>query len=309
MRREKMSGTGEAQTTGGRRAVILIPARRGSTRLPDKLLLSETGRPLIVHTWQRAKEAQAASSGLITGVFVATDDRRIREAVQAVGGQAIMTDPECRSGTDRLAQAVRREGLNHDLVVNLQGDEPEMEVEPILLVLRLLVAAWSRPQFVAATAAAELVGKEAERALDDPAAVKVVTGAPVPENPSPEHAGDTQPLGWEALYFSRAPLPHVRAPGGQSPSPRMLLHLGLYAYRRDFLLRFAELEPRELERAECLEQLRILEHGFRLLVGKVPSAPPGIDVGEDYEAFVKRATGGPKPRWPGERRRPSATGH
>ncbi len=237
------------------RTVAIIPARYGSTRLPAKPLLKQTGRYLIQHVYENVAKARR-----LQGVCVATDDQRIFEAVHSFGGQAVMTREDHPSGTDRLAEAAAKLGLaDDDVVVNVQGDEPEMNPAYIDTLVDLLLA----KRTPMATLAAPLEAGQAQR----PSSVKVVlasTGL--------------------ALYFSRARIPFDRDGIGAS----YLLHLGIYAYRKDFLLTYAKLPSTPCEQAEKLEQLRALEHGYPIAVAVVPAANFGIDTMEDYEAFVKR---------------------
>ncbi len=237
------------------KVVAIIPARYGSTRLPGKPLLAETGKPLIQHVVEAVRRARSCQE-----VYVATDDVRIAEAVEAFGGRAIMTRADHASGTDRLAEAASKLGLaDADVVVNVQGDEPEIRPEHVDRLVALLLESGS----AMATLAAPLEETQAAR----PDNVKVVL------------AGDGS-----AMYFSRAKIPFDRDGRGT----RYLLHLGIYAYRKGFLAEFAALPPTPAERAEGLEQLRALEHGHRIAVAVVESACPGIDTPEDYAAFVER---------------------
>lgn len=225
--------------------VAVVPARYGSSRLPGKPLLAATGRPLIQHVVERA-------SRVFPRVIVATDDRRILEAVRRFGGEAVMTSPRHDSGTSRAAEVVAR--LKCRRVVNVQGDEPEADPSHLLRVARLLDEA---PMTTLAVPFAR--PEDADR----PERVKVVL--------------DRRGF---ALYFSRSRIPD----GGLA-----LLHLGVYGYSRRFLLQFARLRPTPLERAERLEQLRALEHGHRIRVGVVSGVPHGgIDTPQDYRAFVAR---------------------
>ncbi len=240
---------------------VIIPARIGSARLPRKMLLAETGKPLVVHTFEAARRAR-----LPEAVLVATDSEEIARAVRRFGGQAVLTSPTCPSGTDRVAEVARRLP-QFEVVVNLQGDEPELDPAHIDLCLRLLE---DHPQAPMSTLAVPI---HDEALLHDPACVKVVFSSE----------------GW-ALYFSRAAIPHDRdgSLARQSQVPLGWQHIGLYAYRREFLLRLAQLPPSPLEQLEKLEQLRVLEAGERIKVGLVPWAPSGIDTLEDYRAFVTR---------------------
>jgi 3-deoxy-manno-octulosonate cytidylyltransferase (CMP-KDO synthetase) len=248
------------------RSYIVIPARLASTRLPRKLLLSNTGRPLIQHTYEAASGAK-----LPAGVVVAADHEEIASAVRAFDGQVVMTSPACASGTDRVAE-VAQAMRDIDLFVNVQGDEPEISPQAIDLAVELLA---SDPQAVMSTLATPIRTREK---LLDPACVKVVMSA----------AGN-------ALYFSRSAIPHARewddALLTQTPA-NFLQHIGLYAYRRDFLLRLAALPRSPLERIENLEQLRVLHHGFAIKVGVIAEPTLGIDTPADYAAFVERWHGG-----------------
>jgi 3-deoxy-manno-octulosonate cytidylyltransferase (CMP-KDO synthetase) len=239
------------------RVVAIIPARYASTRLPGKPLLDQTGKPLIQHVVEAAGKAAN-----LQGVVVATDDLRVFEAVALFGGQAVMTRADHATGTDRLGEAAEKLGLaDDDIVVNVQGDEPEIQPPHIDQLVELLKSSGAEM----ATLAAPLPADQA----DKPNLVKVVVAK-----------------SGLALYFSRAKIPFDRDKGGAS----YLLHRGLYAYSKRFLLVYAKLPPTPAEKAEKLEQLRVLEHGYRVAVGAVDSATPGIDTPEDYAAFVKRAT-------------------
>ena len=220
-----------------RRVVAIIPARYESSRLPGKVLAPILGKPMI----QRVYESVSRARGL-KPVLVATDDERVARAVEEFGGRAVMTSRECASGTDRIAEVVRRSdsgAADADIVVNVQGDQPFMDpamieetVQPLLddpeLPMSTVMHPISRPED-----------------LEDSAVVKAVRNL----------AGD-------ALYFSRSRIPY---PQQDLPHP-VYEHVGLYAYRRDFLLTFAALPPTPLERLESLEQLRALENGYRIRV-------------------------------------------
>jgi len=241
--------------------VAVIPARFASTRLPGKPLLSDTGRPLIQHVVEAAKRATR-----LDRIIVATDDQRIAQAVQAFGGECAMTRSDHPSGTDRVAEVA--EGLPEaGIVINLQGDEPEITPQALDLVITLLE---QDPDASMATLATPI---RSETVYRDPSCVKVVCSA----------AG-------QALYFSRSPVPYHRdgLPDPTAATPLAYLHLGLYAYRRDFLLKLATLPPSPLEMTEKLEQLRVLEAGHRIAVGFVDEPSVGIDTPEDYRRFVER---------------------
>lgn len=243
-------------------SLIVIPARLASTRLPRKMLLAETGRPLIQHTYEAARRARRPS-----GIVVATDHEEIRYAVASFGGAVEMTDPEAASGTDRVAEVARRRP-DVDIFCNVQGDEPELSGETIDQVIELLE---QHPGVGMATLATPI--RQREKLLD-PACVKVVCDAQ-----------------GRALYFSRAAIPHVRDWDDRvlnaQPAP-FLQHLGLYAYRREFLLQLGALPPAPVEQLEKLEQLRVLYAGHPILVGTVDEPTIGIDTPADYAAFVER---------------------
>lgn len=239
-------------------AVAIIPARMGSTRFPGKVLADKTGKPLIQHVWEGATRATMTEA-----TYIATDDHRVRSAVEGFGGQVVMTSPDHPNGTSRLAEAARTLGLGpRTIVVNVQGDEPEIEPGAIDAVVRALQGSTAP---VATLASLLAPGDDA----GNPNIVKVVV----------------RPDGL-ALYFSRALIPYPRnaAPGVGGP----LKHLGLYAYRAEFLEKYITLAPTPLETSEALEQLRVLEHGFQIAVRVHPSTSAGIDTPEQYEAFVKR---------------------
>jgi 3-deoxy-manno-octulosonate cytidylyltransferase (CMP-KDO synthetase) len=240
------------------KTAIVIPARYASTRLPGKPLLRETGKYLIQHVYERACAARG-----VAAVVVATDDTRIAAAVQRFGGRCVMTRPDHPSGTDRVAEVAR--GLDADLVVNLQGDEPLIDPASLELLTDLMV---HDEDSVMATLAVPIRTAEQWR---NPNCVKVVCD------------GDGR-----ALYFSRSPIPYVRegSPDFAATPPQFLQHLGLYAYRRGFLLRLAGLPPAPLEQLEKLEQLRVLAMGFGIRVGIVEDAGIGVDTYEDYRRFV-----------------------
>ncbi len=244
-----------SDATGG--ALVVLPARFASTRLPGKPLLRETGKYLVQHAWEQAKRLATA-----TAVVVATDDERIAAAVRSFGGDVAMTSPACATGSDRVAEVAR--GRAEAIVVNLQADEPEFDVGD---VDRLVRAMQAEPSLPLGTLAAVASPEERGR----PSAVKVVC----------DRRG-------RALYFSRAPIPHHRESGPEEAPT--LRHVGVYAFRREALLEFTRLAQTPLEKAEKLEQLRALEHGWAIRVIVGAPAPAGIDTREDYEAFVRRAS-------------------
>jgi 3-deoxy-manno-octulosonate cytidylyltransferase (CMP-KDO synthetase) len=239
----------------------------GAERLPGKPLLAETGKPLVVHTWEAARRARCAKK-----VIVATDEERVLAALHPfVGGVSsrpgeeeglgtVIVTGDCRSGTDRVAD-VAAILPGEDLILNVQGDEPEIDPDALDALAEAMEA---DPSVEMGTLAAPLgPGEDAV-----PSVVKVVVDA----------------RGF-ALYFSRAPIPFRRDPAGPASALR---HVGVYAYRRAFLDRFRAMGQTPLERTEMLEQLRALENGARIRVVTVDRAPPGIDTPEDYAAFVRR---------------------
>lgn len=238
-------------------AAVIVPARLGSSRLPGKPLLAETGRPLVVHVADRAAEARRASQ-----VVVATDDPRIVEAVEAHGHRAVMTRADHANGTSRVHEAAERIGGDAPIIVNVQGDEPE--IDPALidtLIDRLAEGEESMATVVAPFAEGEDVG--------DPNVVKAVL----------DQRG-------RAMYFSRSVVPHRR--DADAAPPRYMKHLGIYAYRRAFLPVYVALAPTPAETAEQLEQLRALEHGHAIAAVETARAHPGIDTPDQYAAFVER---------------------
>jgi len=240
---------------------VVIPARYGATRLPGKPLAEIDGRPMIWYVWDSARRAKAPSR-----VVVATDDERIASAVRNFGGEAVLTSPACASGTDRVAEAAR--ALDEEILINLQGDEPLMHPSVLDAVAGPLV---SEPDVLMSTAA---LPQEDPEEYARASVVKVVVDA----------RGD-------ALYFSRAPIPHYRDSG----AGRYRKHLGIYGYRREFLFRVAALPPSPLEEAERLEQLRVLQAGYRIRVVDVGHDSVGVDTPEDLKA-VKERLCGPKRR-------------
>jgi 3-deoxy-manno-octulosonate cytidylyltransferase (CMP-KDO synthetase) len=241
--------------------VALIPARFHSSRLPGKPLADIGGRPMIAHVIQRASAAAS-----IDAVIVATDDQRVADAVVACGGEARLTDPDHPTGTDRLAEVAAT--LPCRIIVNVQGDEPLVAPAMLDEVVGPLLA----DPLLEMSTLCRALHDEAEAA--SPHVVKVVR--------------DGQGF---ALYFSRSPIPYAR----DGAATRRWAHVGLYAYRRDTLLRLARLERSPLERAESLEQLRALEHGIRIAVVETAHASPGVDTPDDLERVRRQwlATGSP----------------
>ena len=235
--------------------IVAIPARYAASRLPGKPLRSLGGMPLVVHVARRALAAGARE------VWVATDDSRIRDALQGTEVQVAMTSERHASGSDRLAECADIAGWTDDaLVVNLQGDEPFAPPAGIRAVAETLASSGAEMATLA-------VPVDDAATLFDPNAVKLVADA----------AG-------RALYFSRAPIPWWRdGPAAASLPPcEVLRHVGLYAYRAGFLRRFSAMPPGRLEQVESLEQLRVLEAGYRIAVALTPDPfPPGVDTPED----------------------------
>jgi 3-deoxy-D-manno-octulosonate cytidylyltransferase len=246
---------------------VLIPARRASTRLPEKLLLAEHGEPLIATAARRAAEAFGAQA-----VTVCADDEALCAAARTAGVRAAMTRPDHQSGTDRIAEIAA--GLDAPVVVNVQGDEPEMDPAHIRLVAGLLDRhRWAGMATLCVPAAAD--------AQANPNQVKVVLGLGT--------LGGTIGGGGRegrALYFTRAPAVFDRDRG--APTATCFRHLGIYAYRRDILLGYARLPDSRLEHTEKLEQLRALEAGIGIACAVVDHATPGVDVRADYDAFLAR---------------------
>lgn len=245
---------------------VVIPARYGSTRLPGKPLLEIGGKPMIEHVHQRATESGAAQ------VVVATDDTRIADCVEGFGGEVCLTDAAHRSGTDRIAQVVKQYAWDTDeIVVNLQGDEPDMPPE---LLRQVAVDMDRHPDAVMTTLSANL---DDGAQLFDPNVVKLVTDA----------------KGY-ALYFSRAPIPWNRdAFADRANLPTSVQgysrHIGLYAYRAGFLARYIQWQPAPLELVESLEQLRVLWHGERIHVSAAGVVPgQGVDTPQDLERLNRQ---------------------
>ncbi len=240
------------------KVLAVIPARYGSTRLPGKVLADVAGKPLVWHVHHRASRAS-----LVDEAVVATDDQRVVEALRPYGVPVMLTRADHATGTDRLAEVAGR--CPSDIVVNVQGDEPLIEPDTIDGAVRPLLA---DPGLPMATVRHRI--RDPER-VTDPNCVKVVCDA----------AG-------RALYFSRSPIPHVRdAAPTTAVAATYWQHVGLYAYRREFLLHFAALPQTELEKAEKLEQLRALEHGFAIGVVETEYESLGVDTPADLD-WVRR---------------------
>ena len=235
--------------------IVIIPARYASSRFPGKPLADLGGKPMVVRVCERAAKSGAAA------VHVATDDERIASAVRAHGHQAIMTRADHLSGTDRLAEAVKKLKLRENqVVVNVQGDEPLIAPKLIAQVARIL----DRKRDASVSTACHAI-REAQ-ASTNPNVVKVVLDA----------------QGY-ALYFSRSQIPYPRETGATC-----YRHAGIYGYRVAFLKKYARLKAPPLEKAEALEQLRVLWHGYRIAVAvSETEIPPGVDTPQDLEAVRK----------------------
>jgi 3-deoxy-manno-octulosonate cytidylyltransferase (CMP-KDO synthetase) len=229
----------------------IIPARYSSTRLPGKPLADIGGKPMIQRVYERSLMAK-----IFQRVLVATDDERIVAAVRAFGGEAVMTSVDHPSGSDRIAEAAS--GIDADIIVNIQGDEPFVSPTMMEEVVAPLLADPDLPMCT-------LMHEIPESSYGDPNVVKVVVN-----------------LKGEALYFSRSLIPYPRRKEGH----RAFEHVGIYAYRRDFLFAYTKMAPTPLERLESLEQLRVLENGYRLkvvLTNAPDYIPLSIDTIEDLE--------------------------
>jgi len=259
----------------GSGVVVVIPARYESTRFPGKPLADLHGQPMIQHVYERARRARG-----IDRVLVATGDERIRAAVAAFGGDVVMTAATHHSGTDRIAEVAR--GLDADVVINVQGDLPLLDPQLVDAAVVPLRADGGLPMSTIKTAI------HTRDELANPNVVKVVT----------DRDG-------YALYFSRSPLPHHRdgLPAGGALGYK---HIGLYGYRREFLLSFARLAPTRLEQAEQLEQLRALEWGFRIKVAEVAAASIEVDTPADLERARATVAAGSASAEPDERPATSA---
>jgi len=236
--------------------LAVIPARHASSRLPGKPLVPIAGRPMIQHVFERVRRAQ-----LVSRIVVATDEASIKDAVEAFGGEAILTRRDHRTGSDRVAEVAAH--LAADVYVNVQGDEPLMDPGTVDAVV---AAVLEDDSVQIATPCTPIMHRED---IMDPNVVKVVSD-----------------FDGNALYFSRAPIPWVR--DADAPvAARHVKHLGLYAFRRDALLDFPTLPPGELERVEQLEQLRWLENGYRIRVIETAYDAVSVDVPADVERVEK----------------------
>ncbi|MBS1257109.1 MAG: 3-deoxy-manno-octulosonate cytidylyltransferase [Candidatus Scalindua arabica] len=261
------------------KTVAIIPARYASTRLPGKLIKNEakeyTGKYLIEHVYENVMNAKN-----IHEVIVSTDDERISEVVKQFGGCVKMTSTKHKSGTDRIAEVASN--LDADFVVNIQGDEPDVKGS---MIDDLVESMYTEKEAVVCTFANEIRSMEE---FTDPNAVKVVIDK---DN--------------YAMYFSRATIPYIRDKNsnpefsisektsdgystGNKTSFPFLKHLGIYMYRKDFLLRFSSLAIPEIEEVEKLEQLRVLSNGYKVKVVVTPHTCEGVDTPEDFERFLRK---------------------
>jgi 3-deoxy-manno-octulosonate cytidylyltransferase (CMP-KDO synthetase) len=232
-----------------------IPARYASSRFPGKPLALISGKPMIQHTYERALSCPELSA-----VYVATDDERIADCVYGFGGKALMTSPTHGSGTDRIAEAALKAGLEYkDLVVNIQGDQPSFQPSVVTDLVRPLIDDRDLPM---STLKYRIVNKEE---IENPNHVKVVT--------------DKEGF---AIYFSRCPIPYCR---DGIPDGAHFKHLGFYCFRMNFLVRFTSLDQGVLESLEKLEQLRALEHGYRIKVAETLFDSVEVDVPQDVKAI------------------------
>lgn len=233
----------------------IIPARFASTRFPGKPLAEIGGKPMIQRVYEQAQKAN------LDRVIVATDHRRIEEAVRAFGGHVELTDPEIPSGTDRCRAVLQQSDLKADWVVNIQGDEPFIDPDHINSILILLEKG---------AEIATLVSEAYEwEEINNPNRVKVVRSV---------HG--------KALYFSRSPIPYNRS--GKMHAKDYFIHLGIYGFQADVLLELGKLKESKLEKSESLEQLRWLENGYQIYADQVDSRPDSVDTPEDLELIQKK---------------------
>ena len=238
--------------------IAVIPARYDSTRFPGKVLASDTGKYLVQHTFERACAAKTVNQ-----VLIAADDERVIKACKTFTDKCVMTSAKHQSGTDRIAEAVA--DTKAAIVINLQADEPEIDPYCIDHLVTLLKDA---PDAQMATLVAPFENIDQ---IDDPNVVKAIV----------DHRG-------RAIYFSRSPIPYDRDAAGTGPIKKYLRHIGIYAYRKDFLMKITQTPQTPLEICEKLEQLRVLESGYSIIAGKVEHAWAGIDTPQQYADFVKR---------------------
>ena len=258
------------------KVIAVIPARYSSTRFAGKVLARDTGKFLIQHTYE-----QACLAKLPEKVIIAADDEKVVAAAREFGAECVLTSPEHQSGTDRIAEAVA--DLDVEIVINLQGDEPEIDPGNIDYLAKLLM---DNPECPMATLSAEF---QSGQQVADPNIVKVIV-ARSDADTRDEGRATSDEIG-RAIYFSRHPIPYDRDAAGVGDVRQYLRHLGIYAYRKQFLLEITSLPQTSLEKIEKLEQLRAIENGYPILVGKVEHTCDGIDTPEQYAEFVERCKG------------------
>jgi len=289
------------------KVLAVIPARYSSTRFPGKILAKDTGKYLIQHTYERACLAKLPEK-----VLIAADDEKVMAAAKTFGAECVLTSIEHQSGTDRIAEAVatiadsgqriadsnNKEKRNatrytlhaNDIVVNLQGDEPEIDPANVDYLAKLLI---DHPDYPMATLAAEFQNAEL---VADPNIVKVIVAWSVQRGADRKQRNAKRyPLNancGRAVYFSRSVIPYDRDKSGIGDVKHYLKHIGIYAYRKSFLLEITSLPQTPLEKIEKLEQLRAIENGYGILVGIVEHTCDGIDTPEQYAEFVRRCRKG-----------------
>lgn len=239
----------------------IIPSRYASTRFPGKPLADMNGKPMIQRVYEQVKKA-------MDDVWVATDDERIFSAVERFGGKAVMTSSEHQSGTDRCFEAFQKIGESFDVILNVQGDEPFIQPEQILL----LKSCFDSSEIELATLVKPFKKEDGFDALSNPASPKVVLNSRS-----------------EAIYFSRSVIPYIRdaAPSQWLEKHIFYKHLGIYGYRADILEKITRMPQSHLEKAESLEQLRWIENGLRIKVGITQMETIGIDTPEDMERALR----------------------
>ena len=238
--------------------IAVIPARYESVRFPAKVLAKNTGKYLIQHTYEQVLKAD-----LVKEAIIATDSVKVFDACKGFGGNCVMTSDKHQSGTDRIAEAVEK--IDADIVINVQGDEPEIDPANINLLAQMMLDNSKADM-------ATLIAKfQTAEQVANPNIVKAVVGRDK-----------------FALYFSRSAIPYCRETGGVGKIDDYYRHLGIYAYRKKFLLQLTKLPMGKLEQLEKLEQLRVLEFGYKILTGLVAHTVDGIDTQEQYAEFVGR---------------------
>lgn len=239
------------------KVIAVIPARYDSSRFCGKVLANESGKFLVQHTYERVLCAKSVGK-----VFIATDSEKVYQACQSFGADCVMTSSEHKSGTDRIAEAVK--DIDAQIIVNVQADEPEIDPGNIDTVAGLLVENTDAQMATLITDVAD------EQQLADSNVVKVITD-----------------VNGKAIYFSRSAIPFCRDER-KANLELAKRHLGIYAYRKDFLLKITQLPQTPLEKSESLEQLRAIENGYSILTANVKHSCEGIDTPQQYSAFVAR---------------------